>query len=266
MTPLPILLGAGIGAIMGLTGAGGGVLAVPALVFFVGLPFAEAGPAALVSVAIAGAIGSAEALKRGLVRYRAAAFMAFFGVLLAPTGLRVARVSPERWLLAAFAVVLLIVAARMLARAGDDRATASRDVPCRMDPATGRLHWTPRAAATLGAIGATAGFLTGLLGVGGGFMIVPALRRFTDITMQGVVATSLAVTTLVATGTVATTVVHGHPPPWGVAAPFAAGAVGGMVAGRLLVRRLKAAHLQRIFGALAAVTAVAVAFRAFQGA
>ena len=265
MTLLSALLGAGIGAIMGLTGAGGGVLAVPALVFFVGLPFTEAGPAALVSVAIAGAIGSAEALKRGLVRYRAAAFMALFGVALAPTGLRVARVSPERLLLAAFSVVLLIVAARMLFKSGDARA-AGEGVPCRMDPATGRLHWTPAAAATLAAIGATAGFLTGLLGVGGGFMIVPALRRFTDITMQGVVATSLAVTTLVATGTVATTVLHGHPPPWSVAAPFAGGAVCGMVGGRLLVRRLQATQLQRIFGALAAVTAVAVAFRAFQGA
>ena len=266
MTLLPVLLGAGVGAIMGLTGAGGGVLAVPALVFFVGLPFTDAGPAALVSVAVAGAIGSAEALKRGLVRYRAAGFMALFGVSLAPTGLRVARVSPERWLLVAFSVVLLIVAARMLLKAGDDRGGLARDVPCRMDPATGRLRWTPIAAATLAAIGATAGFLTGLLGVGGGFMIVPALRRFTDITMQGVVATSLAVTTLVATGTVATTVLHGHPPPWGVAAPFAGGAVCGMVGGRLLVRRLQATHLQRIFGALAAVTAVAVAFRAFQGA
>ena len=248
---------------MGLTGAGGGVLAVPALVFFVGLPFTDAGPAALVSVALAGALGSAEGLKRGLVRYRAAGFMALFGVALAPAGLRVARVSPERWLLAGFAVVLLIVAARMLFRPSGDAASGDRDVACRMDPATGRLHWTPRVAATLGAIGATAGFLTGLLGVGGGFMIVPALRRFTDITMQGVVATSLAVTTLVATGTVATTILHGHPPPWSVAMPFAGGALVGMVVGRLLVRRLQAAHLQRLFGALAAVTAVAVAFRAF---
>lgn len=262
MSALAVLLGAGVGAIMGLTGAGGGVLAVPAMVFFLGLTLPEAAPAALVSVAIAGAIGSAEGLKRKLVRYRAAGFMALFGVALAPFGLALARVSPERWLLLAFAAVLVIVASRMLLRPRTD-GPPDHDVPCRMDPATGRLHWTPLVAATLGAIGATAGFLTGLLGVGGGFMIVPALRRFTDITMQGVVATSLAVTTLVAGGTVATTLVNGHPPPWSVAAPFAAGAVGGMVAGRLLVRRLQAVHLQRIFGALAAATAVAVAFRAF---
>ena len=262
MTGTAALLGACIGAIMGLTGAGGGVLAVPALVFFVGLPLADAAPAALVAVAIAGGIGTVEGLKRGLVRYRAAGFMAIFGVALAPFGLKLARVSPERFLLAGFAVVLLIVAARMLLGAKPDRSGVDRAVPCRIDPATGRLHWTPRVAATLGAIGATAGFLTGLLGVGGGFMIVPALRRFTDITMQGVVATSLAVTALVATGTVVSSALHGHPPQWAVAGPFAAGAVAGMVAGRLAVRRMQAAHLQRIFGALAAATAVAVAFRA----
>ena len=260
---IAFLLGIGVGAIMGLTGAGGGVLAVPAMVFFLGLPLADAAPAALVSVAIAGAIGTVEGLKRRLVRYRAAGFMAFFGVALAPLGLKVARVSPERWLLAGFSIVLVIVAVRMLARPSADPAAGAHDVPCRMDPATGRLHWTPLVAATLGAIGATAGFLTGLLGVGGGFMIVPALRRFTDIPMQGVVATSLAVTAMVATGTVATAVLHGQALPWGIAATFAGGAVCGMLAGRLAVRRLKAVHLQRLFGALAGITAVAVAIRAF---
>jgi uncharacterized membrane protein YfcA len=258
---IPVLLGIGIGAVMGLTGAGGGILAVPALVFFLGLPLAEAAPVALVAVALAGLLGTAEGLQRKLVRYRAAIFMAVIGMSMSPLGLKVARVAPERVLLAGFAAVMVFVAWRMLAGAEQDRRDA--DVACHVDPGTGRLRWTPRTAGALALIGGSAGFLTGLLGVGGGFLIVPALRRASDISMQGIVATSIALITLVATGTVVTALLQSHPVPWGIAAPFAGGAMAGMLAGRYGARRLPAAHLQRIFGVVAAVVAVALLVRAF---
>src|SRR3954471_13156831 len=227
---IQVLLGIGIGAVMGLTGAGGGILAVPALVFMAGLPLAEAAPVALTAVAMAGAVGTVEGLRRGLVRYRAAIFMAIIGVAVSPVGLAVAHVAPERVLLVGFAAVLAYVAWRMVTTKVAVQVE-SHDVPCHVDPQTGRLHWTARTAAALAAIGATAGFLTGLLGVGGGFLIVPALRRLSDITMQGIVATSIAMITLVATGTVVAASMQHHPVPWNLAWPFAAGAVCGMLAG-----------------------------------
>ena len=254
-------LGIAIGAVMGLTGAGGGILAVPALVFVAGLPRAEASPVALTAVAMAGAVGTAEGLRRGLVRYRAAIFMAIVGMSISPLGLALAHVAPERALLTAFAAVLAFVSWRMLTtRAAPD--APNDDAPCHIDPRTGRLRWTARTAAALAAIGGTAGFLTGLLGVGGGFLIVPALRRVSDITMQGIVATSIALVTLVATGTVIMASLQSHPVPWMLAWPFAAGAITGMVAGRLGARRLPARALQRLFGGVAGLVAIALLVRA----
>ena len=260
MTPLALALGLAIGLVMGLTGAGGGILAVPALVLGLDWSVAEAGPVALVAMAIAAGIGAIEGLRRGLVRYRAAALMALAGLLFAPLGLLAAAHLPERLLLAAFAVTLILVAMKMLRAARGD--AHEEQVPCRVDAATGRLRWTPRSALVLGAVGAAAGFLSGLLGVGGGFVIVPALRRLTDITMQGIVATSLALIALVSAGTVVIAALHGRPLPLAAASPFAAGAVLGMVGGRLLVRRLPAGHLQRVFATLAIGVGVALAVRA----
>jgi len=246
---------------MGLTGAGGGILAVPALVLVLHWSVAQAGPVALIAMAIAAAIGAIDGLRRGQVRYRAAAFMAAIGMMFAPVGLIAALHVPERALLAAFAVTLLVVAARML-RGARDAGEPPPNAVCHVDAATGRLRWTPRSASVLAAVGAAAGFLSGLLGVGGGFVIVPALRRFTDITMQGIVATSLALIALVSTGTVVMAALHGRPMPLAVAAPFAAGAAIGMAGGRLVAGRLAPAQLQRAFALLTLAVGAALVVRA----
>ena len=67
---------------MGLTGAGGGILSVPLLVFFLGLPIAEAAPIALCAVALASSIGAILGLRDKILRYKAAGFMAIFGLAL----------------------------------------------------------------------------------------------------------------------------------------------------------------------------------------
>lgn len=255
-----LALGTVIGLVMGLTGAGGGILAVPALVLGLHWSVMQAGPVALIAMAIAAAVGAIDGLRRGLVRYRAAAFMAVLGLLMAPVGLMTAAHVPEKALLLAFAATMTVVAIKMLVDAR--RPHESPHAICHLDPATGRLRWNVGTAAVLGAIGATAGFLSGLLGVGGGFVIVPALRRFTDITMQGVVATSLALIALVSTGTVVMAAAHGRPLPLAVAAPFAAGAALGMVAGRRLARKLSASLLQRIFAVVTGIVGMVLAARA----
>lgn len=269
--PAAALLGAGVGLVLGLTGAGGGIFAVPALVFGLGWGVPQAGPVALLAVGASAAVGSAQGLRAGLVRYRAAMLMAGIGVCVAPLGTWMAHRLPERWLVGLFAIAMLIVAARMYRASRGARARASTTgpsgaaaaaPPCRLDPATGRLHWTRRVAGTLGTIGAVSGFASGLLGVGGGFVIVPALRRFSDITVHGVVATSLFVIALISAGTVANAWWHGmHPGEQGWT--FVVGAVAGMVLGRALAPRLAAARLQQVFSALMALVALGMFVKAF---
>lgn len=274
MSPTAALLGAAVGLVLGLTGAGGGIFAVPALVFGLGWGVPQAGPVALLAVGASAAVGSAHGLRVGLVRYRAAMLMAGIGVAVAPLGTWMAHRLPERWLVGLFAIAMMVVAVRMYrasrARtAGTDKGTdlatsagTAPQPPCRMNPETGRLHWTRRVAATLGLIGAVSGFASGLLGVGGGFVIVPALRRFTDITVHGVVATSLFVIALISAGTVANAWWNGmHPGPLGWM--FVVGGIVGMLLGRALTPHIAASRLQQIFSALMAAVALGMFAKAF---
>ncbi|WP_415793884.1 TSUP family transporter, partial [Bordetella pertussis] len=171
----------------------------------------QAAPVALMAVGLAAAVGSAEGLRRGTVRYKAAALMSVVGGLAAPWGAQLARLAPGPWLSGLFAMVMLLVAGRMLRQslAAPAGAQAQAERPCHISPQTGKFVWTPRAAATLGGIGAISGLFTGLLGVGGGFIIVPALRQFSDAPMHAIVSTSLMVIALISAVTVGHAVAGG---------------------------------------------------------
>lgn len=256
------LLGLCIGVCLGLTGAGGGILAVPALMFGLGLTLTQAAPVALIAVGIASAVGALQGLLRGLVRYKAAMLMAAMGALTAPLGLSLARRLPAHWLSLTFAGVMLLVAARM-ARQSRRRAPAgvAPAKPCRLSPETGRFVWNRVTAATLGAIGAVSGLCTGMLGVGGGFIIVPALTHFSDARMISIVSTSLMVIALVSAATVSSALLHGLTLPAAQWA-FVAAAVAGMAAGRMVAPRVPQAVLQRVFAAVCVVVAAVLAWRA----
>lgn len=256
---ISLTLGLMIGVILALTGAGGGILAVPLLVFGLHMGVAQAGPIGLLAVGMAAALGALLGLRDGMVRYRAALLIAAAGMLLAPVGLWVAGRIDNRWLGVLFAMVLLLVAARTLRQArpgarAPDRASLDRRA-CMRDTARGRFIWNRRCAGALTLSGSVAGMLSGLLGVGGGFVMVPALQRYTDLEMGSVVATSLAVIALVSlTGVIASAASGGM--AWHVALPFSAGAVAGMLGGRRVSARLAGPQLQTGFAALAAAVAV----------
>ena len=252
-------LGLIVGLILALTGAGGAILAVPLLVFGLHLTMVQAVPSALVAVAVSAALGALIALRSGLLRYKAALLIGAVGALFAPLGLWAAHRVPNTPLTILFTIVLGLVSLRMFMQARRELSGRPQNVtrpppPCLLDPAVGRLHWTVPCARALASSGAVAGFLSGLLGVGGGFVIVPALRRYTDLEMPSVVATSLAVMALVTGGGVATAALAGHV-DWNIAAPFAAGAIAGMLGGRAIANRIKGPRLQQAF----AVTAGAIA-------
>ena len=119
-------------------------------------------------------------------------------------------------------------------------------MPCVLDPGEGRLVWTLPCAWALAVTGAMSGLLSGLLGVGGGFVIVPSLSRYTNIATRSVFATSLAVIALVSIGGVGAAAWQGAV-AWAIALPFAIGAIGALLAGRLIAARLAGARLQQAF-------------------
>ncbi|MCG5075685.1 sulfite exporter TauE/SafE family protein [Paraburkholderia tagetis] len=261
-------LGSVVGLILALTGAGGAIVAVPLLVFGLGLGVAQAAPIGLFAVALAAGIGALLALREGKVRYKAAALMAATGAVISPAGLWVAHRVPDAPLTLVFALVMARVAWRMFRHkrgAADDLQGGAEpcpsDLPCRLNLDRGKLDWTAPCARALALSGAVSGFLSGLLGVGGGFVIVPALKRASDIPMQGIVATSLAVIALVSTAGVAASAASGHM-LWLNALPFAAGALAGMLGGRGFAHHVSGARLQQSFALFAGCVAVGMAAKA----
>lgn len=252
-------LGAVIGVVLAVTGAGAGVLAVPLMVFVLHLPLQQAAPAALASVGVASAVGAVLGLREGIVRYRAAGLIGAMGMVAAPLGVALAQRVPARPLMAVFAGVLALVAWRMARPAAPD---APRPPPvCVMDPADGRLRWNLRCARMLAGTGATSGFMSGLLGVGGGFVIVPSLLRFSDIEMRHIQATTLAVIALVSISGTAAAAWQGSL-PLGVALPFAAAAIVSQLLARPLARRLPARRLQQAFSGVCVVVSLLMLARA----
>ena len=252
-------LGLIVGVILALTGAGGGVLAVPLLVFGVGLRVAEAGPIGLLAVGMAAALGAVLGLKAGTVRYKAALLMAGTGMALSPFGIWLANRVDNRGLSILFGIVLLLVAYRTFRQAHDqpvgDEQPRERTRPCIRDSGSGRFIWTAPCAGILALSGSVTGLLSGLLGVGGGFVLVPALQRYSDLAMPSIVATSLAVIALVSVTGVVSGAIAGNL-NWMIAVPFCAGALAGMMGGRLIASRLAGPHLQYGFAAVSVLVAI----------
>lgn len=262
---IEILLGLAVGIIMALTGAGGGILAVPLLVFGVGLDVAQAAPVGLLAVGVSAAFGAALGLKKGIVRYKAALLMASVGMALAPLGVWLAHRVDNLWLSILFSLVLLFVAIKTFRQAGNDTEQETQDPdrrpPCIVGAETGKFIWTGPCARSLALSGSIAGLLSGLLGVGGGFVMVPALKRYTDLAMQSIIASSLAVIALVSVSGVTSSALAGSL-NWSIALPFAAGATGGMLVGRSLSSRIPSSMLQKGFATVTAIVAVGMIIRA----
>ena len=251
---LVVSLGAVIGLVLGLTGAGGGILSVPLLVFGLHMSVQQAAPIGLSAVFAASLLGAFLGWREGIVRYRAAALIGITGMLAAPLGFYLAQNIPNRPLTVAFSFVLLYSAWRSLNASSEGVATSAQ-APCVVSTVDQRLTWTRPCARVLAGTGVVAGMLSGLLGVGGGFVIVPALSRYTDLHIRSVQATSLAVMALVSFSGVASAATHGSL-DWGVVLPFAGGAILALLLVRPVASRLPAKRLQQAF----AWFCVAVAF------
>ncbi|WIY06612.1 sulfite exporter TauE/SafE family protein [Amycolatopsis mongoliensis] len=239
-----------IGAALGLLGAGGSILAIPALVYGVGLPLSAAIPTSLLVVAVSAAGGLVARWRSKVIRWPVALVFAAASVPAAFGGTALGKLLPDRWLLIAFAVLMAVVAIRMLV------AAPERDGACRTS--TGGVNWRSCVPKAL-AVGAVVGVLTGLFGVGGGFVIVPALTMLLGLTAPEAVATSLVVIVLTSVGGLAAHATTMPDLPYGIAAVFAGVALlASLLAGKA-GNRLPARTVRLTFASLILVVAAGVA-------
>jgi uncharacterized membrane protein YfcA len=254
-------LGILVGLLMGLTGAGGGILSVPLLVFALHLSVAQAAPMALSAIALAAGVGALLGLKNKILRYKAAGFMAIFGLLLSPVGLWLAQRIPNSPLLILFSCTLFYSSINLYKQASREilgmTDAARKPPPCLLDSSIGKLAWNIPCARALMFSGGIAGFLSGLLGVGGGFVIVPALKRYTDLPVQSIVATSLGVLAIISAGGTVFSAAAGNLDVQ-VAAPFALGALAGLLIGGAFGKKISGPRLQQIFAVLTFAVAISL--------
>lgn len=251
---LAVLPGIFTGLVLGLTGSGGAIIAVPLLVFGLHTTIAESAPITLLSIAVSAAVATCTAFMRGIVRYRAAALIAATGMLVAPAGIWIARQLPDLLLTVLFAVVLAFAAGYMyrLGRRFVQPALLEEASypPCQLSLESGHLIWTLPCAKGLLFSGMATGFLSGLLGVGGGFITIPALRKVSNLPMQTLTATALAITALISVAGAVSAASMGFM-NWLIALPFTGGTVIGTLTGRRCAHHFDEAKLQYSFVILA---------------
>jgi uncharacterized membrane protein YfcA len=267
MLGLALIFGAVVGVSLGLTGGGGSIIAVPLLVYGLAMPPRQAVGVSLAAVGTTALAGAVHRLWQGEVEIRTGLMFAAAGMLGAPVGSLIGRHVPEALLLLLFAGLMVAVAVMMWRKATKHPeeaavvrapgATPSADdagVACRRDP-SGRLTMTSRCATVMAVAGIVTGVLSGLFGVGGGFVVVPALVLFSGMGIHRAVATSLLVIALVSASGVASKLIAGETLAANVTALFVVGGIAGLGLGTVVARKLSPEKLQKIF----AVAIVAVA-------
>ncbi|MCQ6552811.1 sulfite exporter TauE/SafE family protein [Streptomyces sp. C10-9-1] len=224
---LALIAGAVVGLALGALGGGGSVLAVPALIYLLGFTPVAATTASLVIVTATSATALYAHARDGAVAWRTGALFAAAGIGPAfLAGAAAGRLDPAL-LTGAFAVIAGLAALRML------RPATGPSGPVRPVKAAG-------AGAGLGAV-------TGFLGVGGGFLAVPALVGVLGLRMRQAVGTSLLVITVNSLAALVARAGTGGALDWAVIGPFAGAAVLGAWDGKRLASKVSGAALQRIF-------------------
>jgi uncharacterized membrane protein YfcA len=242
------VLGIGSGALvgfsLGLVGGGGSILAVPLMIYLVGVPSAHVaiGTSAL-AVAVNAAANLGQHARRGTVKWQCAAVFAATGVIGAFAGSSLSKMVDGQKLLALFALLMLVVAGCMLA----GRSSAGNET-VRLDRQN-----LPK----LLALGLATGALSGFFGIGGGFLIVPGLMLATGMPILNAVASSLVAVAAFGITAAANYAVSGLV-DWWLAAIFICGGVIGGIAGARLARTLGRARGRLNIAFAVVITVVAI--------
>jgi uncharacterized protein len=227
---LALALAAAIGFSLALLGSGGSIITLPVLVYAAGVPVQQAIGMSLAIVGGTSLAASVLNARGGLVHTKAALLFSVTGIVGALGGAQLTHLVSPAVLMLLFGALMVVVATLML-RQKKELAP---------DPAT-ECRWQRCAS-----IGLVVGGLTGFLGVGGGFLLVPAMVFFGRLPLKVAIATSLVVITVNSFGGLL-----GHlqqtPFDWKVAGMFLGVALAGMLAGRAFAGRVATAHLRKAF-------------------
>ena len=231
---VPLLIyGLAVGISLGLTGGGGSIITVPLLVYLVGLPVHVAIPTSLVIVGGTALVGYVA--RRSVADTRSGLIVGLIGLLGAVPGRFAAEFFSGRVLLLLFALIMLVASYFMFTSKTYD--------------ATGRArpNWF-----SVAIVGIAIGFLTGFLGVGGGFLIVPCLVLVLGMAMRVAIPTSLLVIAInCASSLIGQAIMTAHASAsnvaWGVAGLFLIGGLAGSWAGGMLAAKINQRVLKRIF-------------------
>jgi uncharacterized protein len=262
-SPLGFLIGLALGAV----GGGGSVLAVPALVYVAGQSPQDAVTTSLLVVGVAAVAGLVNHAREGRVRVGVGLAFSAAGVVGAVAGSMLNEGVDSQVLLLAFAGLMLVAAVAMYRRAN----TPEPGQPCielstrdgvAPGPAlvTARARLEPAVIVRILACGTGVGLLTGFFGVGGGFVIVPALIVCMGFAMPEAAATSLLVIAINAGASLAARADSGTL-DWRVALPFTVAAMIGSVVGSRIAGRVDHGRLTRVFVALLVAVAVYTGIR-----
>ena len=254
--PIPsVVAGILVGLSLGLTGGGGGIFAVPLLVYWIGVDPKTAVSVSLVTVTVTAMVGAFERWRYGHVEVSTGLLFAAAGMMASPLGSWLGGMIAPQCLLACFSGIMLLIAGSMWRNASNPaermppkNADAGSGPICRRDP-SGTLRITSHCAMLLLGVGLCVGLLTGLFGVGGGFLIVPAMVTFASMSVPRAVGTSLLVLTLVGAMSVVSQMASGRTIPIEIAIGFAAGSILGLLLGSFIGRQLTGPLLSRIFAA-----------------
>jgi uncharacterized protein len=226
-----------IGVALGMLGGGGSILTVPVFVYVMGFDAKDAIAMSLPVVGTTSLVGALGHWRSGNVDRRVVIVFGPLAMLGAVAGARLAARVSGTFQLVLLGVVMLAAGVLMLS----DRGPVEHPPT---SPPGGSRRYVVLAVAGLGV-----GVLTGLLGVGGGFLIVPALVLLAGVPMRHAIGTSLLVISL--STTTALMAYHGQATiSWRVVAVFTALAVGGAVVGTRAAQRVPARQLRRAFGVL----------------
>lgn len=249
---LAALSGVAVGFALGLVGGGGSILAVPLMVYVVGVksPHVAIGTAAL-AVAANALAGLANHARAHNVNWRCGGAYALAGVLGALAGSSLGKAFDGQKLLFLFALLMLVVAGVMFRSRGNE---GIEGVVCNRDN-------FPKVA----SFGFGTGVLSGFFGIGGGFLIVPGLIASTSMTIYRAVGTSLVAVSAFGLTTALNYAASGLI-DWGLAASFIAGGVLGSMVGTGAGRRLSASkgRLNTVFAVMIVVVALYTLIRSWQ--
>ena len=223
-----LLLASLIGLSLGLLGSGGSIITLPVMVYIAGIPVSQAVGMSLVVVGGTSAVGSFLRFRQGEFAGRAAILFTVSGMIGAFYGAQLTHLVESKTLMLLFSGLMLIVGTALLRK----RAVKAEPKSCHLVQCL--------------TVGALVGIMTGFLGVGGGFLILPALVLFAGLEMKTAIGTSLAIISLNSAAGVVGQLRYVSL-DWTQTLSFLAVAVLGMFGGQWLAKRLSSQSLQRGF-------------------